>query len=61
MTEKQNGAAFEGLIKRLAAETGVSEAQARELVLLLGVDWSSLVREARMLRSPVRQIYGRLR
>ena len=61
MTEKHNGAAFEGLIKRLAAETGISEAQARELVLLLGVDWSSLVREARMLRSPVRQIYGRLR
>ena len=61
MTEKQNGAAFDGVVKRLAAETGVSEAQARELVLLLGVDWSSLVREARMLRSPVRQIYGRLR
>ena len=61
MTEKQNGAAFDGVVKRLAAETGISEAQARELVLLLGVDWSSLVREARMLRSPVRQIYGRLR
>ena len=61
MTEKQNGAAFDGVVKRLAAETGISEAQAHELVLLLGVDWSSLVREARMLRSPVRQIYGRLR
>ena len=61
MTEQQNGAAFDGVVKRLAAETGISEAQARELVLLLGVDWSSLVREARMLRSPVRQIYGRLR
>ena len=61
MTEKQNGAAFDGVVKRLAAETGISEAQARELVLLLGVDWASLVREARMLRSPVRQIYGRLR
>ena len=61
MTEKQNGTAFEGLIKRLAAETGISEPQARELVRLLGVDWSSLIREARILRSPVRQIYGRLR
>jgi hypothetical protein len=61
MTEKQNGAAFEGLIKRLAAETGVSEAQARELVRLLGVDWSSLIREARILRSPVRETYSRLR
>ena len=57
MTENQSGTAFEGLIKRLAAETGISEAQARELVHLLGVDWSSLVREARMLRSPVRQIW----
>ena len=61
MTEKQNGAAFEVLIERLAAETGISEAQARELVRLLGVNWSSLIREARILRSPVRQIYGRPR
>ena len=56
MTEKQNGAAFEVLIERLAAETGISEPQARELVRLLGVDWSSLIREARILRSPVRQV-----
>ena len=61
MTEKQNGAAFEVLIERLAAETGISKAQARELVRLLGVDWSSLIREARILRSPVRQTYGRPR
>lgn len=51
MTEKQSAALFEGLIKRLIAETGVSEVQARELVLMLGAEWSSLVREARMLRS----------
>ena len=56
MTEKLNGAAFDGVVKRLAAETGVSEAQARELVLLLGVDWSSLIREARIIRGPVRQL-----
>ena len=61
MTETQNGAAFEVLNERLAAEPGISEAQARELVRLLGVDWSSLIREARILRSPVRQIYGRPR
>ena len=61
MTEKQNGAAFEGLIKRLAAETGVSEAQASELVHLLGVDWSSLIREARILHSPVRETDSRPR
>jgi hypothetical protein len=29
---------FEGLIKRLIAETGVSEVQARELVLMLGAE-----------------------
>jgi hypothetical protein len=38
MTEKQSAALFEGLIKRLIAETGVSEVQARELVLMLGAE-----------------------
>jgi hypothetical protein len=52
MTEKQNPTVFEGLIKRLMAETGISEAQARELVQMLGAEWASLVREARMLRRP---------
>jgi hypothetical protein len=50
MTEKQNPSVFEGLVKRLMAETGISEGQARELVLMLGAEWSSLIREARMLR-----------
>jgi hypothetical protein len=50
MTEKQNPSVFEGLVKRLMAETGISEGQARELVLMLGAEWASLVREARMLR-----------
>lgn len=50
MTEKQNSTVFEGLIKRLMAETGISETQARELVQMLGAEWASLVREARMLR-----------
>lgn len=50
MIEKQNPTIFEGLIKRLMAETDISEAQARELVLMLGAEWASLVREARMLR-----------
>jgi hypothetical protein len=34
---------------QLARETGITEAQARELVLLLGANWASLVREARFL------------
>ncbi|TPJ12175.1 hypothetical protein FJW04_23275 [Mesorhizobium sp. B2-7-3] len=33
------------LIERLIRETGISEAQAIELVLLLGREWSSLGRE----------------
>jgi hypothetical protein len=49
MTEKQNLSVFEGLVKRLMTETGISEAQARELVSMLGAEWSSLIREARML------------
>jgi hypothetical protein len=31
---------------RLATETGITEAQARELIKFLGPDWASLVREA---------------
>jgi hypothetical protein len=38
------------LIQRLIRETGISEAQARELVSLLGLNWASLMREARVLR-----------
>ena len=38
------------LIKRLVQETGITEAEASDLVTLLGMDWSSLVREARVLK-----------
>lgn len=34
---------------RLANETGITEPQARDLISLLGLDWSSLIREARLL------------
>ena len=38
------------VIQRLARDTGISEEQARDLVALLGsINWSSLVREARLL------------
>ncbi|RWB91438.1 MAG: hypothetical protein EOQ52_06915 [Mesorhizobium sp.] len=37
----------EPLVQRLMRQTGVSEAQARELVLLIGLNWASLMREAR--------------
>lgn len=42
------------VVRRLIADTGISEAQARELVTLIGMDWSSLVREARLLRVSAR-------
>jgi hypothetical protein len=42
-------AALEALAGRLVAETGISASQARELISLVGVNWSSLVREARLL------------
>ena len=37
------------VIQRLVHETGVTHEQARELVALLGLNWSSLVREAKLL------------
>ena len=48
--EQQSGALKDDIIRRLIADTGISEMQARELVMLIGMDWSSLVREARLLR-----------
>ncbi|HEY6630141.1 MAG TPA: hypothetical protein VIZ90_01690, partial [Rhizobiaceae bacterium] len=38
------------LVLRLVREIGITEAQAIELVALLGANWSSLVREARIIR-----------
>lgn len=38
------------LAGRLAKDTGISEDEARELIRLIGSDWTSLVREARFLK-----------
>ncbi len=39
-------------IKRLVEETGITEAQARTLIVMIGItNWSSLVREAKILKS----------
>lgn len=35
--------------KRLASETGITEAQATDLIAVLGLNWPSLIREARLL------------
>ena len=39
-------------VRRLVDETGVTNAQAVELIALLGLNWASLVREARILKKP---------
>lgn len=40
----------EAVAVELVQATGITIAQARELVRFLGADWSSLVREARLIR-----------
>ncbi|WP_167524477.1 MULTISPECIES: hypothetical protein [unclassified Mesorhizobium] len=42
-------AATDGLVGRLVRESGITEAQALDLITLLGRDWASLIREARFL------------
>jgi len=37
------------LVQKLLEETGITEAQALELISLLGSNWSSLVREAKAI------------
>jgi len=38
-------------VERLVKATGISEAEARELIAFLGYDWAPLMREARQLRA----------
>ncbi|MGX9120355.1 hypothetical protein ACWTU6_27370 [Mesorhizobium sp. BHbsci] len=45
------GSAREALARRLAEQTGISEADARVLIELIGTNWNSLIREARVLTS----------
>jgi len=43
-------ASTEGVARRLVIETGITEAQARELIAFLGpANWSSLLREAHIM------------
>ncbi|MER8694635.1 hypothetical protein NKI77_18820 [Mesorhizobium opportunistum] len=41
-------------VERLVKEAGITEDQARELIVFLGNNWASLVREARLLRKSAR-------
>ena len=48
--EQGRPSATDGLVRRLGRESGITEAQARELIAFLGpYNWSSLLREARIL------------
>ncbi|MBB6411107.1 hypothetical protein [Mesorhizobium sangaii] len=53
MTDEQGKAPnnpVDSVVRRLVDETGITEAQARELIALLGaLSWSSLLREARIM------------
>jgi len=43
----------DSIVRRLVAEAGITEAQAREFIAVLGAySWASLLREARMLKKP---------
>jgi hypothetical protein len=46
---KPSGLEHEGIVRRLMAETGIPEAEASDLISLLGANWPSLVREARVI------------
>ena len=48
---KPDGDVRAGPIQRLVEATGVTEAEAADLITVLGVSWSSLVREARLLKT----------
>ncbi|WP_181174858.1 hypothetical protein [Mesorhizobium sp. B2-8-9] len=43
------------LVRRLVAQTGITEAQALELVSLLGLNWASLMREAKVMTAAQRR------
>ncbi|CDX55582.1 hypothetical protein MPL3365_200149 [Mesorhizobium plurifarium] len=52
MTVELENDTFKVLARRLVEQTGITEADARQLILLLGFDWSSLLREAKALLPP---------
>lgn len=46
MTSEQQNDTLAVLVRRLVERTSITEEQARELVLLIGFEWPSLLREA---------------
>ncbi|MFC3324318.1 hypothetical protein [Mesorhizobium cantuariense] len=52
MTDEQGKAPSkpdDSVVRRLVDEAGITEAQTRELIAILGLNWSSLLREARIM------------
>lgn len=50
MTKNDSNPALEEYVRLLVEKTGITEAQAAELIYLLGLNWSSLVREAKAIK-----------
>ncbi|WP_176478480.1 MULTISPECIES: hypothetical protein [unclassified Mesorhizobium] len=50
MTKNDSYPALEEHVRLLVEKTGITEAQAVELIYLLGLNWSSLVREAKAIK-----------
>ncbi|WP_192244695.1 hypothetical protein [Mesorhizobium silamurunense] len=49
MAHKSENQSQESVVQRLVQEIGITEAQALELISFLGLNWGSLVREAKAL------------
>jgi hypothetical protein len=50
VSEGQKRAQARAAAERLVTETGITEAEATDLVGILGVNWPSLIRESRLLK-----------
>lgn len=49
-TEQSDRPGHAVLIRRLVEETGITREEAQDLIMMLGVDWSSLMRKAHNLK-----------
>ena len=50
MASEHGQPTLDDIVRRLAKQTGITEAQALELIQLVGLNWPSLVREAKALK-----------
>ncbi|UCI24908.1 MULTISPECIES: hypothetical protein [unclassified Mesorhizobium] len=51
MARDKSQPTLDDIVKRLVRQTGITEAQALELIYLVGLNWPSLVREAKALKA----------